>query len=94
VHANLAALVANHDERVVDDAPYDVVAGCGKLGLVGQEQPRPPEDPLALELEDVPVVIDRGGNLAGGDVRGQLGNVDGQRVSCRVVPGACSGLPL
>ena len=48
----VAAVVAGDDERVVDDPAHDVVARLGDLGLVGEELPRPGEQPLALERED------------------------------------------
>ena len=53
----VAGLVAHDDERVVEHAPHDVVAGAGDLRLVGEEHPRRAEQPVALELEDLGVAV-------------------------------------
>jgi hypothetical protein len=62
--ADLAALVADHDERVVDDVAQHVVAGLRDLGLMGQIDPGAPEHVLALELEHLLLVEDGGRQLA------------------------------
>ena len=54
---------------------------------MGEEHPGRAEEALALELEDVPVVVDQGGDVAGRDVGGQLGDVDGQGTSCQLRSG-------
>jgi hypothetical protein len=57
VRPDLTLLVARDDEGVLEHPADDVVPRLGDLRLVGHEDPRPGEDPLLLQLEDLPVVV-------------------------------------
>ena len=51
-------VVAGDDERVVENAPHDVVAVLRDLGLVGDEHPGPAEKTLLFQFEQLFVVVD------------------------------------
>lgn len=56
--SHLAVLAARDDERVVQHPAHHVVARPRDLRLVRDEQPRPAEQALALQPEDLLVVVD------------------------------------
>ena len=51
----VAVGVAHDDDAVLADEGHEEVAGVGDLRFVGHEVPGPGEDPLHLEIVDVPV---------------------------------------
>ena len=86
-------LVAHDDERVVEHAPHDVVAGARDLRLVGQEHPRRAEQPLPLELEDVGIAVHVRRDHPGADRRGDVveDRVTAPPPRGRPAPGAARG---
>lgn len=60
MRTDIAVFVAGDDERVLENPPHDIVSWLCDLRFVADENPRPGEDVLLLQLIDLPVVIDVG----------------------------------
>src|SRR5690606_19301597 len=64
VGVNLTLLIPRDDDVVIPDVTGDVVSWSRNLRLVREEAPGLAENPLELQLVDLPIIEDPGGNPA------------------------------
>ena len=64
-HADPAAILPDHHDRLAAHARGEVIARVSHLALVPEHQPRAAEDALQLELEDRRVGVQRAVHAVG-----------------------------